>query len=174
MDKSKVLAKLEEYKDRPIEITIDGANDMTFYGNIEGHWLFDGGDFLVHVVKNVSNGKYEIANLSQREKPFAMHMITYDAVKSIRTYIDKAEGAIKTDLGSFTPIGTSKSITDVLNEIESDSIRKVSSPSGYLNVKETAPNGAYGKFNGSYISTTKEGIPQNVRDELLNSNNSKA
>lgn len=167
MDKAKVLSLLEKYKDTPIEIT-DAANSLMFYGNMEGRWLFDGGDYLIAVSKNVPNGKYDVAEINQRQRPFTIQYITYDDVISVRSFIDNKPGSVDAIIGSFTPLGTSKSKADVLKEITSDSIYKASSTSGFLNEKQNAPDGAYGKFTGSYISTSKEGIPQNVLDKLLN------
>ena len=168
MDKSKVLSLLEKYKDTPVEVT-DAANSTMFYANIDGRWLFDGGDYLIHVSKNTGNGKFAVADMDQRMRPFVIQYITYDDVISVRAFIDNKPGSIDSVLSGLTPIATSKSADEVLKAIESDSIFKASSTSGPLNAPETAPDGAYGRFTGSYISTSKDGIPKNVLDKLINS-----
>lgn len=167
MDKAKVLALLNKYKDVPVEVT-DAANSTMFYANIEGRWLFDGGDYLIHVSKNTGNGKFAIADIDQRQRPFTIQYITYDDVMSVRAFIDNKPGSARAIISELTPLGTSKSKDEVLKAIESDSIYKASSTSGYLNASETAPDGAYGRFTGSYISTSKDGIPKNVLEKLIN------
>lgn len=158
MNKSIVLAKLEEYKDRPIELGLLDVKSV--YGNIEGHWFFDGGDCLIHVEKNVSNASYEIPGLTQREKPFIMTLIYYDDISYIKTYISPGSGEIEKDLGSFDVIGTSKSKDDILKEIQGNSIYKALGPRSFQNVDEVAPGSQYGTFKGSVISTSKEGLPK--------------
>ena len=158
MNKSVVLAKLEEYKDRPVEL---GLLDVkSIYGNIEGHWLFDGGDCIIHVEKNVSNSLYEIPGITQRDKPFSITSIYYDDISYIKSYIDPGKGNIQKDLGSYTPIGTSKSGEDIIKEIEGDSINKAIAPRSFQNVDNVAPNGQYGTFKGSVISTSIDGLPK--------------
>ena len=48
MTKSDVLAKLDQFKDRPVVI---GFQDeaIVIHTNVEGHWLFTEGDNLVEV-----------------------------------------------------------------------------------------------------------------------------
>lgn len=165
MNKSIVLAKLEEYKDRPIEI---GLLDVkSIYGNIEGHWLFDGGDCLIHVEKNVSNSSYEIPGLTQRDKPFVMTSIYYEDISYIKSYISPGAGEIEKDLGSYSPIGTTKSKDDVIKELQGNSIHKALAPRSFQNVDEVAPDSQYGTFKGSVISTSKDGLPK-YYDKLVN------
>lgn len=165
MNKSIVLAKLEEYKDRPIEI---GLLDVkSIYGNIEGHWLFDGGDCLIHVEKNVSNSSYEIPGLTQRDKPFVMTSIYYEDISYIKSYIAPGAGEIEKDLGSYSPIGTTKSKDDVIKELQGNSIHKALAPRSFQNVDEVAPDLQYGTFKGSVISTSKDGLPK-YYDKLVN------
>ena len=158
MNKSVVLAKLEEYKDRPIELGLLDVKSV--YGNIKGHWLFDGGDCLIHVEKNVSNASYEIPSLTQREKSFIMTAIYYDDISYIKTFISPGAGEIEKDLGSFNPIGTDKSKDDVIKELQGDSIHKVVAPRSFQNVDDVAPNSSYGTFKGSAISTSIDGLPE--------------
>ena len=133
MNKSVVLAKLEEYKDRPIEI---GLLDVkSIYGNIEGHWLFDAGDCIIHVEKNVSNPGYEIPGLTQRDKPFVMTSIYYDDISYVKSYISPGSGEIEKDLGSYNPIGTSKSKDDIIKELQGNSIHKALAHSSWRNIK---------------------------------------
>ncbi len=168
MDKAKVLSLLEKYKDVPVEVT-DAANSTMFYANIDGRWLFDGGDYLIHVSKNTGNGKFAVADMDQRQRPFTIQYITYDDVISIRAFIDNKPGSARAIISELTPLGTSKSKDEVLKTIEGDSIYKASSTSGYLNAAETAPDTSYGRFTGSYISTEKGGIPKNVLEKLIGS-----
>ena len=37
MDKAEVIAKLNLYKDKPVEVAINGAGDITVYGNMLCH-----------------------------------------------------------------------------------------------------------------------------------------
>lgn len=164
MNKSVVLAKLEEYKDRPIELGLLDVGCVK--GNIEGHWLFDGGDCLIHVEKNVSNASYEIPSLTQREKPFIMTHIYYDDISYVKTYIAPGSGEIDKDLGSFTPIGTSKSSDEILKELQGNSIHKALSPRSFNNVSEVEPGSSYGTFKGSVISTSVDGLPK-IYDNLV-------
>lgn len=164
MNKSVVLAKLEKYKDRPIELGLLDVGCVK--GNIEGHWLFDGGDCLVHVEKNVGNASYEIPSLTQKEKPFIMTNIYYDDISYIKTYIAPGSGEIDNDLGSFTPVGTSKSSDEILKELQGNSIHKALSPRSFNNVSEVEPGSSYGTFKGSVISTSVDGLPK-IYDNLV-------
>ena len=164
MNKSIVLEKLNEYKNRPVEIGLLDVKSV--YGNIEGHWLLDGGDCLIHVEKNVSNPGYEIPGITQREKPFVITNIYYDDISYIKTYVSPGNGNIQKDLGSYSPIGTDKSLDDIIKEIEGDSINRALAPRGFQNVDNVAPNGSYGTFKGSVISTSIDGLPK-YYDKLL-------
>ena len=164
MDKTKVLAAINKFKDRPIEIKIDG--DITVYGNYEGRWLLDGGDYLIAVAKNTPNGSFQLNGSTQNDKPFSITYSSYNDVFQIRSYIDSESGSIQSDIGSFTPLGTSKTIGEVVEELESDSIHKASSPRGFQNVDNTDYKSSYGHFRGSIISTSSEGIPENLKNSL--------
>ncbi len=165
MNKSIVLAKLEEYKDRPVELGLIDVKSI--YGNIEGHWLFDNGDCIIHVEKNASNPGYEIPGLTQREKPFAITAIHYDDISYIKSYIAPGPGEVEKDLGSLEPLGTSKSKDDIIKEIQGNSIYKALAPRSFQNVEDVAPGSQYGTFKGSVISTSKEGLPK-YYDKLVN------
>ena len=162
MKKANVLAKLDLYKDKPVEVAINGAGDITVYGNIEGRWLFDAGDYLVAVSTNTPNGRFDLGGTSQRELPFNILFIEYDDVVYVKSFIEYNK--VKDTLSTLTPIGTSKSINDVIKEISSSSIMKANSPRGYIHADYNKPNGAYGRFLGSAVSTDIDGLPQDIKD----------
>ena len=165
MIKDVVLAKLEQFKDRPVEL---GLLDVkSIYGNIEGHWLFDGGDCIVHVEKNVSNSSYEIPSLTQREKPFVITYIYYDDISFVKSYIGPGSGEINKDIGSLSPLATTKSSDDILKELQGDTIHKALSPRSFQNVDNVAPGSSYGTFKGSAISTDINGLSK-YYDDLVN------
>jgi hypothetical protein len=162
MDKAEVIAKLNLYKDKPVEVAINGAGDITVYGNMDGRWLFDGGDCLIAIATNTPNGKFDIGGLSQRDYPFTILHIGYDDIVYVKGYIayDKVNDTIK----NLTPLATDKSINEVVNEIATSSIMKAASPRGFVNANETAPGGSYGRFMGSAISTNIDGLPKYYKD----------
>ena len=164
MTKADIIAKLEEYKNRAIEIGISN-DDAVAYSGIDGHWLFIDDNSLVEVKKNSLSGSFSTIN--QQQSPFSVLIIPFENVNYIRTYIRNEPDDIRNVIGGFTPVGD-KSIDDIIKEIESDSVRKASSARGNLNVSDVNTRGVYGKFTGTAISTDIGGIPQYMKDDLLN------
>ena len=164
MTKADIIAKLEEYKNRAIEIGISN-DDAVAYSGIDGHWLFIDDNSLVEVKKNSLSGSFSTIN--QQQSPFSVLIIPFENVNYIRTYIRNEPDDIRNVIGGFTPVGD-KSIDDIIEEIESDSVRKASSARGNLNVSDVNTRGVYGKFTGTAISTDIGGIPQYMKDDLLN------
>ena len=162
MKKADVIAKLDLYKDRPVEVAINGAGDITVYGNMEGRWLFDGGDFLIAVATNTPNGRFDLGGTSQREMPFTIINIDYDDVVYVKSFIKYNE--VTDTISALTPVGTDKSIDDIVKEISTSSIMKANSPRGYVQANYNKPNGPYGRFRGSAVSTEIDGLPKDIKD----------
>lgn len=165
MNKNDVLAKLDKYKDSPVEVAINGAGDITVYGNIEGRWLFIEDTGIVAVAKNTANGRFDIGGSSQREMPFTIMHIEWGDIVYVKSYIKRDE--IDSTLSGLTPVGTSKSFAEVLKEISSDSILKANSPRGFANADYNGPDGPYGSFKGSAITTSIDGFPKSY-ENLVN------
>ena len=166
MTKADVMAKLEEYKGRPIEIGLSDEGAM-LYAGIEGHWLFVQGDNLVEVKKNSSDGTSGFSTINQNQRPFTVTVVPFDIVNYVRTHIKNEPGDIQKIITDMEPVGVDKTLDEVIKEIESDSIRKAMSPRGNLNVSDVNTQGTYGKFSGTAISTEIGGIPQYMKDDLL-------
>lgn len=166
MTKADVLAKLEEYKDRPIEIGLSDEGAL-LYSGIDGHWLFMQGDNLVEVKKNISDGTYGFASINQQQSPFVMTTVPCEIVNYIRIYITNEPGDIKKTIKDMEVVGVSKSLDEIIKEIEGDSIHKASSPRGNLNVSDVNTKGSYGRFKGTAVSTNIDGIPGYMKDDLL-------
>lgn len=169
MTKADVLAKLEEYKDRPIEIGLSDEGAM-LYSGIEGHWLFTQGDNLIEVRKNTSDGTYGFDSINQNQTPFVVTVVQFDTVNYVKTHIKNEAGDIQKIIGSFEPVATDKSLDDIIKSIQSDSIRKAQSPRGNLNTPDVNTKGSYGKFSGTIISTEIDGIPNYMKEDLLSNN----
>ena len=167
MNKADVLDLLLEYQDRPVEIGLSDEGAV-LYSGIEGHWLFTDGENLIEVKKNFSDGTYGFSSVNQRQSPFSVMTVPFEVINYVRIYIKNEPDDIKHVLGDYAPIGTSKSIDEVIGEIEKDSIRKAMSPRGNLNVADVNTKGSYGKFSGTAISTEIGGIPKYMKDDLLN------
>ena len=75
MNKADVLAKLEEYKGRPIQIGLSDEGAM-LYSGIEGHWLFVQGDNLVEVRKNTFDSAYGFTLFLVRRVPFSVMVVS--------------------------------------------------------------------------------------------------
>lgn len=168
MTKEEVLYMLDKYKDRPFEIDT-GDSAACIRGNIEGHWLFIKGDSLVEVKKNTPDGTYNYANTSQAQTPFKVTVLSFDNIAYFRSYITSDPNDVENQLNDLTPTGTSKTMEDIIKEIETDTIHNAASPMGYLNTNQTAPGTQYGNFKGTMISTEKGGIPANVLNKVLTS-----
>lgn len=166
MNKADVLAKLEEYKGRPVEIGLSDEGAM-LYSGIEGHWLFVQGDNLVEVKKASGDGTYGFSTVNQNQAPFVVTTVPFDIVNYVRANIRNEPGDIKTMLSGLEPVGTDKALDDIIKEIEGDSIRKAMSPRGNLNTPDVNSKSSYGTFKGSAISTEIDGIPQYMKDDLL-------
>lgn len=156
MDKTKVLDILSKFKDRPVEVRLDG--DITFYGNMEGRWLLDGGNYIVAVTKNTQNGSYQLKGSTQNVKPFTITYASYNDVFNIRSYIGHEPGDIQSDVGSLTPLATSKTIGDIITELQTDSIHNAASPTGYLDTEDTKDGSDYGHFRGARVTTSIDGF----------------
>lgn len=167
MTKADVLAKLEEFKDRPVEIGLSDEGAL-LYSGIEGHWLFVQGDNLVEIKKNSSDGTSGFSSVNQNQRPFTVTIVPFEIVNYVRTHIKNEPGDIQTIVSSLEPVSTDKSLDAIIKEIESDSIRKAMSPRGNLNVDDVNTKGSYGKFSGTAISTEIGGIPRYMKDDLLN------
>lgn len=166
MTKADVLAKLDEYKDRPIEVGLADEGAM-LYSGIDGHWLFVQGDNLVEVKKNTTDGTFGFSTINQNQSPFTVTFAPFDTVNYVKIHIKNTVGDIQNVVGSLEPVGTDKSLDAIIKEIESDSIRKAVSPRGNLNVPDVNTKGSYGKFSGTVISTEIDGIPKYMKDDLL-------
>lgn len=166
MNKADVLAKLEKFKDRPVVVQIADEAALA-YGNIDGHWLFVDGDVLVEVMTNSTDPIYGFSSDVQTVHPFKISYFDMDQVIAVKSFITNDAGDISDNVSGLEPVGTSKSIDDIIKEIESNSIRKALSPRGNLNTPDVAPGGSYGAFKGSAVSTSRDGIPQYMKDALL-------
>ena len=167
MTKSDLLAKLELYKDKPVIIGLQDEGQCII-GNISGHWVFIDGDNIVEVKVNTPDGLHGISKIGQNEVPFSIMYAPIDTVNYVKSYIGAEPGSIADAIGSLTPAGTSKSISDIQAEIESNPIRRALTPRGNLNVDDVAPGKSYGQFKGSVISTSLSGLPK-YYDSLLES-----
>ena len=154
MKKADVIAKFEEFKDRPIEMATNGAGDITLYGNIEGRWLFTTDSCVVAVAKNTANARYELGGQTQREMPFSILYVNYEDVGYVRSFINK--DTIQKDLENLTPGASSKSIDEIIKEIESDSILKAHSANAY--------GSPFAQFKGSVISTSIDGVDKDYKN----------
>ena len=168
MNKEEVLYLFDKYKDRPFEID-SGDSAAVLRGNIDGHWLFLKGDSVVEVKKNTPDGSFNIANTNQPQCPFKVTVLSFDNIAYIRSFINSDPSDVDNQIGDLEPIGTSKSMADILKEIKTDSIYHASSATGFLNTDATAPGTMYGNFRGSAISTDIGGIPKNVVEKVLTS-----
>ena len=164
MQKADCLKKLEEYKDRPVVL---GGSDQgeTFYGNIDGHWLFDEDNMLVEVKTNTMDGTYNFNVVAQNISPFVITCMPYETINYVKVFRTHDSKDIHDLMKNMTPVGTSKSKDEVMKDIESSTIRKACSIRG--NNENTSYGGPYGSFNGSIISTERNGVPKNVKDDLL-------
>jgi len=166
MNKADVLAKLDKFKGQPVEIGVQDEG-IIIHANIDGHWLFVEGDNLVEVKVNSSDGTYGFSSAIQQQNPFKITYFPFEDVYYVRSYIANDPGDIADKLSGLEPVGTDKSFDDIIKEIEGNDIRKALSPRGNLNVSDVAPGGPYGTFKGSAVSTSRDGIPQYMKDALL-------
>lgn len=166
MLKADVLSKLDEYKGRPVQIGLSDEG-IVLFGNIDNHWLFIDGDNLVEVRTNTSIDNHGTSTINQQQSPFVVTTVSMDNVVYVRSFIKNETGDIKTMIGSLTPVGTDDSIDTILKAIEGNSVRKAMSPRGNLNSSDVNTKGPYGAFKGSIISTDADGIPQYLRNDLL-------
>ena len=166
MQKEDVLKLFEKYKDRPFEIDL-GDSAACMRGNIDGHWLFLDTNGVIEVKKNTPDGSFNIADTNQPQCPFKVTFTSFENIAYIRSFIKHEVGDIEKQLGNLTPIGTSKSMADILKEIQTDSIHNAASATGFLNTESTAPGTMYGNFRGSVLSTDIGGIPENVANAVL-------
>ena len=118
MTKADVMAKLEEYKGRPIEIGLSDEGAM-LYAGIEGHWLFVQGDNLVEVKKNSSDGTSGFSTVNQNQRPFTVTVVPFDIVNYVRTHIKNEPGDIQKIITDMEPVGVDKTLDEVIKEIES-------------------------------------------------------
>ena len=164
MLKADCLKKLEEYKDRPVVL---GGSDQgeVFYGNIDGHWLFDEDNMLVEVKTNTMDGTYNFNVVAQNISPFVVTCMPYETINYVKVFSTHDSKDIHNLMKNMTQGGTSKSKDEVMKDIESSTIRKACSIRG--NNENTSYGGPYGPFNGSIISTERNGVPKNVKDDLL-------
>lgn len=166
MNKADVIAKLEEYKGRPIQLGLSDEGAM-LYSGIEGHWLFVQGDNLVEVRKNTFDSAYGFTSSGQKQSPFSVMVVPFEIVNYVRTFITNEPGDIKKIVTSdMTPVGVDKTINEMITEMEKDSIHKAMSPRGNLNTPDVNTKGAYGGFKGSLVSTAIDGIPKYMNNLL--------
>ena len=166
MNKADVMAKLEEYKGRPIQLGLSDEGAM-LYSGIEGHWLFVQGDNLVEVRKNTFDSAYGFTTSGQKQSPFSVMVVPFEIVNYVRTFITNEPGDIKKIVTSdMTPVGVDKTIDEMIAEMEGDSIHKAMSPRGNLNTPDVGTKGVYGGFKGSIVSTNIDGIPKYMNDLL--------
>lgn len=166
MTKEEILAKIEEYKGRPIIVGLSDAGEC-LYSGIPGHWLFTQGGFIVEVKVSMAEHMYTIPAISQNIYPFKMTYVPFEIVNYVQTFMGDKPGDIRQLTEDLTPIGTTKTKEEILTEIEGNSVRKTQSVSGNLNDEHVAPGTDYGSFKGSMVSTDKSGLPQYVKDKLL-------
>ena len=89
----------------------------------------------------------------------------YETINYVKVFSTHDSKDIHDLMKNMTQIGTSKSKDEVMKDIESSTIRKACSIRG--NNENTSYGGPYGSFNGSIISTERNGVPKNVKDDLL-------
>lgn len=168
MTKADVLAKLEEYKDKPVIVGV-GDEGIVLYSGIEGHWLFVDGENLVQIKLNSNEGIYGVSGITQQENPFIVITVSFDYVAYVKGFVSAEPGNIAKMTNGMTPIATEKSLDDIRKEIGESTIVKALSPRGNLDVSNVAPGTSYGKFLGSAISTSANGFPKYI-DDLVTKN----
>lgn len=167
MTREEVLKKLEEYKDRPIEIFLDNANYM--YIGVEGHWVFEDETGLTEISVNTAGITPGVAGMTQKESPFVIFHTEWDTIQYIRGYIGPYPSKVLEVTANLAPIGTSKTLEEIQKEISSAKVMLANSPTGFSNRDEVATD-SYGQFTGSAVSVTKDGIPEAVRKMAERSN----
>lgn len=168
MTKEEVLARLEQFEGRPIEVFCDNVNIM--YANIEGHWLFSDDTGLWEIRKNAPSPTPNVIGMTQEESPYIVTYTEFEHVQFIKAYIEPDAAKINELLDGLTYIGdNTKTIDEVKKEITSDRIMVANSPRGFQDDKDLyGPNGkSYGQFTGTLISMDKRGFPKAVEDRLL-------
>jgi len=171
MLKADVLAILEANKDKPIIVGL-GDEGQVLYGGIEGHWLFVKGENLVEIRKvTATKATSGIGTINSKQSPFSIYTTPFDVINYVETFIPAEPGKIAAALNGLTPAGTSKTLAEVEAEIESDSILKSLTARGNVNVSDVAPGKSYGKFSGSAVSTSIDGIPKYMKEALIDDDN---
>ena len=158
MTKEDIIKKLNDYKDKPIEIGLADEGALLHSG-IEGCWLFINGDALVEIKKNTGDGTYGFLGINQQQNPYVVTTVNMDTVNYIRSYIG-TDQEISNELSGLAPISTSKSMEEITKEIQGNSIRKANSPRGFSGFTNVKTGTSYGKFSGSAISTDIDGLPK--------------
>lgn len=167
MERDVVLDLIEKHKGTPLILGL-ADQAVVIWAGVEGHWLFTSDTCLVEVRINTSTqGLYNNPAVSQTELPFLITYIQYDTINFVRSFVGHEPGDIQTQLEGLSPIHTDKSLSEIMKEIESNSIRKAQSVTGSFNDPIVAPGGPYGSFKGSMVSTEINGLPQYVKDKLL-------
>ena len=115
MNKADVLAKLDLFKDKPVEIGIQDEG-IIIHANIDGHWLFVEGENLVEVKVNSSDGTYGFSGAIQQVNPFKITYYPIEDVYYVRSYIANDPGDIADKLSGLEPVGTDKSMDDIKKE----------------------------------------------------------
>lgn len=167
MTRDEVLKKLEEYKDRPIEIFLDNANYM--YIGVEGHWVFEDETGLTEISINTAGITPGVRGMTQNESPFVILHTEWDTIQYIRGYIGPYPDKILEVTNNLTPIGTSKTLTEIQNEIATSRVMMSSHPTGFSNRDEVATD-SYGQFTGTAVSTSKFGVPEAIKKMAEKSN----
>ena len=163
MQKEIVLAKLKEFAGRPIVVGL-ADEGVVLYGGIEGHWLFNSGDSLIEIKKNIGDGVSHHGDIDQHIYPFQITTVNFDTINYVRSFIGRESGEIKKFTSGFTPVATKDDLSTIINIIEGDSIHKASAPRGNLNSETVKPNGPFGQWRGVAISTNIEGLPKYYDD----------
>lgn len=132
MTKADVVANINKFKDKPFMV---GFGEGTrFYGNIEGCYMFETASGLVQVRKNATPyNEASIDDMSQKRSPYKVSYGDYDSVVVITGFPGNKIADIKASLTGLNPVGTTKTIGDITDEITTDDIVVVNSARGYSN-----------------------------------------
>lgn len=163
MTKEEVLEKFEQFKGKPIKIFCDNAIFM--YVGIEGHWVFTDDTGVLEIRKNGPADPSGVPGMDQNESPFVITYTEWEHIQYIMGYLPPDTQKITNILQNLTPIGTDKSIDEIIKDITSDRILMSASPRGWID-DERAFSDSYGQFPGFSISTSVNGPDPYVKHLL--------
>jgi len=164
MTKEAVKELLNKFKENKIAAIFVGDDYHAIHFGVDGHHVFAGNNGIAEIKIN-SLGSSGIGGLEPPEAPFIVTFMEYNTIHFIHAFVPGGDGLkdrLSTLVDGYEEVDE-LSKDEILDECIKNKVNLVGAGRTYLDAEATADEPIYGRFHGSAISLTKDGVSPSIK-----------